>query len=140
MEQADGQQLADLSSTVVDLVANHGVQLRPGYTLRLRAAEGYGSLNPGGAVLVWDAASHKLHTMGTEHLRTLPAGSLYFQKYAGGFGWGLCIWMGEKGKSILIRSSETPGGKVLNMTTTARLVAHAAGVDEHSGTRATISA
>ena len=54
-------------------------------------------------------------------------GALYFQKYAGGFGWGVCL-RGEGKTNFLVRAVHIDGRGELGMTKFARLVARKLGV------------
>ena len=57
----------------------------------------------------------------------MPKGAVYFQKYAGGFGWGLNI-RGEGKTNFLVRAVHIKGRGELGMTKFARLVAKKLGV------------
>ena len=91
-----------------------------GVLARLKRVEGYGPEDPANGWAHDNAVSKN-------PFLDMPEGALYFQKYARGCGWGVCI-RGEGKTNFLVRAVDIDGRGELGMTKFARLVARKLGV------------
>lgn len=57
----------------------------------------------------------------------MRAGAVYFQRYAGGHGWGLSVRLPGSGQ-LLVRAAVDEAGVELGMTEVAQVVARALGI------------
>ena len=99
------------------------LRLRDNSTLRLTRAELY--------TMQHDGASMKLHVDAVQADVNVgyPPGSLFFQFYSGGFGWGLCVRL-PAGAVVLVRATDDEGAdNERGMTQTAKLVARSLGIE-----------
>ena len=114
------RELRRLNEAVFTLAAVGWLELAGGERCRLLRVEGYG---PG-----HDAASSRAHDEGTAEFWMTRVGGLYFQRYAGGHGWGLSIRM-PRGGQVLVRAAEDEeSGEELGMTEVARKAAAVLGI------------
>ena len=105
------------------VLAARGVLLMGRVRARFLRVEVYGPHDPANGL------SHDKYMLERTFAEMKP-GAVYFQRYARGFGWGMCI-RGEGQTNYLVRAVDIEGRGELGMSKFARFVAKRLGVRIH---------